>query len=258
MRPSLLIRALAAAAATAVAAALVMLLAPPSQAGHSATSGAKGCASLARVTSYHGFARLGFNASASRKDPDTGGTETISISRQALNLKVDLTQKVSNGRYVIFIGHAHGGVIKVKDDRIDTYSDASLRYSGHESSNGPLLPTFGAAQLYLDATTCEYKLHVSFLVWTDFSGSEEVKPQASVAGSFFTAREPPHTSLKLFGADGPDAYTGGCPGNPVLASQSCYDFDGGWAKELEKVAGKRGPFDEGAEISWSLTPAFKG
>ncbi len=253
------IRAIAAASSAAAAAALVMLLAPPSRAGHAAASGAAGCPSLAGVKSFHGHASLTFHGTATREDPGTGGTETVNLSRAALKLTVDLTQKVSNGKLgiVIFIGHAHGGVIKVDDNRTDTYSDASLRYSGHESYNGPMLPSFGAAQLYIDAGTCAYKLHVSFRVWTDFSGSKQIQPQASVAGFFWTAREPPHTSLNLFGADGPDAYTGGCPANPLLAIQPCYDFDGGWAKEFETVAGTRGPFDQ-ANIGWALTPSFKG
>ena len=148
---------------------------------------ASSCPSLAHVTSLHGHAYMGFTATATGKDPDSGDTVAISLSRHASNLQVDLTRKLTNRGFVTFVGHAHGGHIVVDDTYKDTDS-GSTKYQGEESYSGPLFgSSFGAAQLLVDTQTCVFKLHVSFIVQTDFSGSKEVQPGASVGGAFWSS-----------------------------------------------------------------------
>ena len=203
------------------------------------------------MTSYHGHARLNFDTTAVGVDPDNQENEKIQISRLAGGLRIDLTRKLTNAALgvVTFIGHAHGGLVKVDDNA--TEGEGASKHAGHQSYNGPMLASFGATQLAVDTRRCAYKLHVTFLVHADYAGSKQIQPPPAVAGFFWTATERLPGSLHLVGGDAPDAYTGGCPGDPLLSTQACYDFEGGWAKQVATLARTRGPFD-GAAIIWVL------
>jgi hypothetical protein len=179
------------------------------------------------VKSFHGKAFLGFDAQNSGSDSANGGTYSAELKRNLSSLQIHLTHKLvlTNG-HVVFSGKASGGDASVDDSYDDTGADAS----GKETHNGPLVgepPAFGTASVYINANTCKYQLFVSFAVPTTVSGTFDSGSHLTVTGSAYSERDHLPNSLSPVGGDSPNAYSGGCPGNPLKKGTSCYRYGTG-------------------------------
>jgi hypothetical protein len=222
------------------------------------------CRSVASVKSFHGNAGLTFSGTESGDDPRNGGTETVSLDREADSLQISLTTRKAllHGVYV-FTGKATGGTISVTD----TFDNTGTTFHGQETYSGPSStanPNFTTVAAFLSTRTCKYQLQVGFDTATQYSGDPAVQPGASVNGLAYSDRMQIRRDLRLSGSAAPNAYADSCPGNPFLTGQGCYVFGGGRTTDFEGLAecqsvvavncGPAGPRGS-AELAWALSPS---
>ncbi|MBS1860564.1 MAG: hypothetical protein JSS68_02520 [Actinobacteria bacterium] len=236
-----------------------------------APNAAGACPSWAGVKGFEGHVAMSFTQSASGVDPGNGGTQTITLDRNASHLEVDLHGRLtSNGpgilkRVTQFLGRTSGGSVSVTDRLINT----GLGQSGTASAGGPSDPWPAGLELW--PRTCKYQLTAGFATRTTLSGDlpSQLEPEPLVSAAAFTPRETiPAHSLKLSGTATVDVYYERCPelNNLPGTEKDCYVPSGGWLNDFQTLKFchsvtaencEDGGEEQGtAQISWSISPVY--
>ena len=224
-----------------------------------APTAASACPSLAKAEAFQGTASTSFSATASGDDNNLG-TTTVSLSRSADALRIDLSIVGSSAVGTVFEGAATGGAVNVNDHYTDSNPDGTT--TGAQSASGPTDPN-SSAQLVTVAGTCDYQLFLGWGIHTTEMGQWPNPPDTnpSVDGNAQTPPTPIPVDMNISGTATVPAY-GGAPAN---MGKPFYEIGSdAFAQEFETlsechsvVTSSCGPNDqpEGtATISWNLSP----
>jgi hypothetical protein len=242
-------------------------------------AGAATCApKLGQVKGFHGHADAIYNTTASGKDSEEGGYETITQDHEALDLRVDLRKGHRIGRTakrgILFAGFLTHGDVEIED----TFTHTGTGFTGALNYSDPIVTgpmAYGQAHLEFDRrkNKCKYEFGLAFFVQAEFSGDEEIKPFTGVGGSAESGRLHIPGSLKL-------SREIQLPGLPDCSKSSeyikknlqgrCYDWSGGWDSQFNTLATchsvsgincNPGGVSTGAvgvaNMQWSLLPIYK-
>jgi beta-lactam-binding protein with PASTA domain len=214
---------------------------------------------LAKAEAFQGTASTSFSATASGDDNNLG-TTTVSLSRSADALRIDLNFVGSSAVGTAFEGSATGGAVSVKDLYTDSNPDGTT--TGAQSASGPTLPQ-SSALLVTVPGTCDYQLSLSWGIDTTETGQWPNPPDTnpSVDGNAHTPPRPIPADLNLSGTATVPAYDAG----PNGYGKPYYEIGSDpFAQEFETlsechavIASNCGPNDQpegAATISWNLSP----
>ena len=211
---------------------------------------ASACPSFKTVASFHGTASTSFSGSASGSD-GSGGTQTVSLSRTASDLQLNLAT-VATGVGIVYGAQPgvspSGGSISVNDQYTDTNTAGNT--SGSESGSGPTISEGSAAVLNFFPGSCTYQLLVEWSIDTTPTGTAQPGDDTA-EGHVHTALMAIPASLKLSGSVSVPVY------NDKYCSQhqaiGCYWNSSGWASAYDHLY-TYGQREGTATVSWSINP----
>lgn len=223
------------------------------------------CANPATVKSFQGQAHLILALTATGTSPGTGGTETVTLQRHALNLHLHLAHKLIGKKpgTSFFGGTMTGGSVTVEDLRESSAEGFEAKLSYH----GPLtkeIPNHGRAELVFSRSKCRYELELSFGVKATFEGDGELDTSPEATGGMQSGFEPLPHSMYLADSGKMDAYLT-CPDAKFLPA--CYSFGGTWTTDFATLALCGSVVAVGckddtepvgtASVGWSLKPTLE-
>lgn len=193
-----------------------------------APGAANACVNAATAKSFQGQAHMYTVISATGTVPGAGGTETVTLDREALNLHLNLSHKaLGKGGTVFFGGKMTGGAVTVKDSLEGSDgSEQQLTY------HGPLgaIPDFGSAELAFSRSKCKYDLALTYGVNTTLHSEGELETDPEASTDMESGPEPLPRSLHLAHSGSINAYLTCADGEDPFP-EACVNFAGTWTND---------------------------